>query len=136
MFKKFSLTLKIFLWELFPNLMLEKVDYRLEGYCCKCGDCCRYLLCAEPFSKADFKLVAFLFPKYRRFKIIGEDESGNLILACSLIREDGLCPDYEDRPGICRAYPNPKKVYSGGNLYKRCTYRLVPKKSFDSYLKK
>lgn len=72
-------------------------------------------------------------PDYRRFRIIGQDKNG-LILACKLIREDGLCPDYENRPAICRDFPNPKKVCSGGQLYKRCSYRLVPEKSFTSYL--
>jgi Fe-S-cluster containining protein len=135
MFKKLLFTIRIMLYELFPNLVLEKAKYRLEGECCKCGDCCRYIICAEPFSIEDFKLTAFFFPKYKRFKIIGEDDQGNIILACSLIGEDGLCPDYKDRPLLCRAYPNPKKIYSGGKLYKRCTYRLLPKKPFESYIK-
>ena len=134
--KKFLLTLKIFFYELFPNFMLEKIDYSLEGHCCMCGDCCRFIYCLEPFSRADFNLVAFFLPKYKRFKIIGEDENNNLILACSLIREDGMCPDYEKRPGICRDYPNPAKIYSGGKLYKRCTYKLIPEKTFESYLEK
>jgi len=136
MLQRFLNTIKIFLRELFPTLMFESVNYRLEGECCKCGDCCRYLLCVEPFSHADYKLMGLFFPKYKRFKIIGEDEYGNIVLACSLIREDGLCPDYKNRPGICRAYPNPNKIYSGGNLYKRCTYKLIPEKSFETCLNK
>ncbi|HSA06236.1 MAG TPA: YkgJ family cysteine cluster protein [Candidatus Gastranaerophilales bacterium] len=127
-------SLKIFLYELFPNLMFEKANYRLEGDCNKCGDCCRFIYCLEPFSKLDFKLMRFFFPKYKRFKIIGEDSAGNLVLACSLIREDGLCPDYKNRPGICRAYPDPKKIYSGGKLYKRCSYKLISEKSFENYI--
>jgi Fe-S-cluster containining protein len=134
MFKKLKFTTKIFLYELMPRLVLEKAKYRLEGECCKCGDCCRYIICADPFSEKDLKIMQFFFPKYRRFKAIGVDEYGNIILACSLIGEDGLCPDYENRPQLCRAYPNPKKIYSGGNLYKRCTYKLLPEKPFESYL--
>lgn len=114
--------------------VLEKVKYTLEGYCCKCGDCCRYILCVEPYTELGFKLMKLFNPSYRRFKIIGRDKYDNLVLACSLIREDGLCPDYENRPDICRNYPNPDKIYSGGTLYKRCTYRLVPEKSFAEHL--
>ena len=134
MFKKIYKFLKTLLYELYPDCLLEKMKYRLEGYCSKCGDCCRFLYCLDTFSEKEFEFFAFLYPKYKRFKVIGKDEKNNLILACKLIREDGLCPDYKNRPKICRDYPNPKKIYSGGKLYKRCTYRLIPEKSFENYL--
>ncbi|OGI00403.1 MAG: hypothetical protein A2Y25_02310 [Candidatus Melainabacteria bacterium GWF2_37_15] len=113
--------------------VLEEVKYRLEGYCCKCGDCCRFLYCVEPLTELGFKFMKLIYPKYRRFKIIGKDKNG-IILACKLIREDGLCPDYENRPDICRDYPNPKKIYAGGRLYKRCTYKLLPGRTFEDFL--
>ncbi len=113
--------------------VIEETKYTLEGYCSKCGDCCRFLYCVEPMSKWTFLLMKLFYPEYRRFRVIGKDENG-LILSCTLIREDGLCPDYENRPDICREFPNPEKVYSGGVLYKRCSYRLIPEKSFDVFL--
>lgn len=111
----------------------EETKYRLEGYCCKCGDCCRFLYCVDPLTEFWFRFMQFIYPKYRRFKIIGKDKCG-IILACKLIKEDGLCPDYENRPDICRDYPNPEKIYAGGRLYKRCTYKLIPEKSFEDFL--
>ncbi len=81
----------------------------------------------------DFKLMALFFPKYKRFKITGKDAFGNLILRCSLIKENNLCPDYEDRPGMCRNYP--EKTYAGGSLHENCTFKPVSEKNFSSYLK-
>lgn len=112
---------------------LEPMKYTLKGYCCKCGDCCRFLYCVEPWSEFGFWLEKIFHPEYRRFRVIGKDKHG-LILACTLVKEDGLCPDYENRPDLCRNFPNPDRVYSGGRLYKRCTYKLVPEKSFDEFL--
>jgi len=113
--------------------ILENIKYTLEGYCCKCGDCCRFLYSAGPMSRLMFWFIKLFHPQYRRFKVIGKDENG-LILACTLIKEDGLCPDYENRPDVCSEFPNPDRVYSGGRLYKRCTYKLVPEKSFGDFL--
>ena len=134
MINKLPWVIKLFLYELFPNLYFKKVEYKLEGYCNKCGDCCRYICCRGPFAILDVKLMALLFPKYRRFKIIGKDPLGNLILACKLIGEDGMCPDYEKRPGLCRSYPDPNKGISCGNLYGRCSYKLIPQKPFEKYI--
>ncbi len=125
--------LKIFLYQLFPELYLKRVSYQVKGSCCKCGDCCRYILGTGFFALLDFKLIRFLLPEYRRFRIMGRDKYNNLVIACGLIREDGICPDYENRPGLCRNYPE-KTPAAWGRLYKRCTYRLIPQKPFRDYL--
>ncbi len=129
----FKNTFKILLYELFPSLYFKKMKYRIEGKCSNCGDCCRFIHCAGSFAMLDFKLMALLFPKYKRFKAIGKDEYGNIIVACSLIKENNLCPDYENRPRMCRNYP--EKVYKGGSLHSKCTYRPVCEKDFECYLK-
>jgi len=125
--------IKLLLYELFPELYIKKVNYRLEGYCCKCGDCCRYILGTGVWAWLNFKLVGLLLHKYRRFRIMGRDKWGNLVIACRLIGEDGLCPDYENRPVLCRDYPE-NATLGGSNIYKRCTYRLIPEKPFRDYL--
>lgn len=114
--------------------VVEDIKYTLEGYCCMCGDCCRFLYCADYMSELGFWLIKLFHPEYRRFKILGKDKNG-IILACTLIREDGLCPDYKNRPDLCRDFPNPQKVYAGGKLYRRCTYSLLPEKAFADYCK-
>lgn len=116
------------------NFVLEKVKYGIEGECSRCGDCCRYMYCLDTYTEKEFEFFSKFYPKYKRFKVIGKDDYGNLILACKLLDETNLCPDYENRLEMCRNYPNPKKIRAGGNLYKRCTYRLVPEKEFESYL--
>lgn len=113
--------------------VFEKVKYRLEGECNKCGDCCHFLYCTQNMSKLEFFFIKLFQPEYRRFRIIGRDEFGP-VLACKLIRPDGLCPDYEKRPAICRNFPHPEKVQAGGKLYARCSYRLIPEKNFGEYL--
>lgn len=122
------------LYELKANFIPQKIRYRLEGYCSKCGDCCRYMYSSEIKTEKEFEFYLNFHPEYRRFKIIGKDEYGNLILACSLIDETNLCPDYKNRLKMCKNYPNLKRIRSGGNLYRRCTYRLVPEKDFKSFL--
>ncbi len=128
----FKSPIKILLYKLFPTLYFKKMKYRIEGQCSRCGDCCRFIYCTGPFAALDFKLMALIFPKYKRFKAIGRDQHGNLIITCSLIKEDNLCPDYENRPRMCRNYP--EKVYAGGNLYPKCTYRAICEKDFKSYM--
>jgi Fe-S-cluster containining protein len=118
------------------NFVLEKIKYGIEGECCKCGDCCRFMYSLDTYTEKEFKFLTHFYPKYKRFKVIGKDEHGNLILACRLIDEFNLCPDYENRPEMCRDYPNLKRMMAGGRLYERCTYRLTPEKEFKNYLSK
>jgi len=125
---------KTIYWEAKSNFVIRRVKYDIEGECTMCGDCCRYMLSMDTYTEEEFNFLTKFYPKYRRFKVIGKDSSGNLILACKLIDETNKCPDYENRLEMCKDYPNPKKIRAGGNLYKRCTYRLIPEKSFKSYL--
>ena len=60
----------------------EKMEYKISGTCLKCGKCCRYMYAFDTYTTTDFKIMQFLFPKYRRFYIRGKDEEGNLIFVC------------------------------------------------------
>ena len=121
-------------YEIMSNFVLEKVKYGIEGECCRCGDCCRFMYSLDAYTEEEFKFLTNFYPKYKRFKIIGKDENGNLILACKFIDEYNLCPDYENRLEMCKDYPNPAKIKAGGRLYKRCTYKLIPEREFESFL--
>ena len=112
----------------------EKVEYKIEGECKKCGKCCRYMYSFDTYTEKEFKFMQFLFPSYRRFYIRGKDESGNLIFACKYVTEEGLCSVYEKRLPMCKRYPE-KKIYYPGKLHEGCGYKIV-KKTFEEYLKK
>lgn len=133
-FKTLFKFIKTIYYELMSNFVIEKVKYGIEGECCQCGDCCRFMYSLDTYTEEEFNFLTNFYPKYKRFKVIGKDEYGNLILACKLIGESNLCPDYENRLEMCKDYPNPKRIRAGGRLYKRCTYRLIPEKEFDSFL--
>ncbi|MDD3013264.1 MAG: YkgJ family cysteine cluster protein [Candidatus Gastranaerophilales bacterium] len=114
--------------------MPKKARFKLEGNCLKCGDCCRYMYSVDTYTEDEFRLMTKLFPKYKRFQIIGRDEYDNLIFACNLIDKNGLCSDYKNRLKMCKNYPS-AKVNNGGVLHKRCGYKISPEKSFKDYLK-
>ncbi|DAB22506.1 TPA: zinc/iron-chelating domain-containing protein, partial [Candidatus Gastranaerophilales bacterium HUM_20] len=68
------------------------------------------------------------------FYIKGKDEEGNLIFACKLVTEDGLCSDYNHRLAMCRKYPA-KRILYPAKLHEGCGYK-VNVKAFEDYLKK
>lgn len=122
-------------YEIKSRFVTQQVRYRLEGRCIKCGDCCRYMYSIDTYTEEEFKLMTRFFPKYRRFKIIGRDEFENLVFACKLLDENGLCSDYKNRLKMCKNYPGPR-LNAGGKLHKNCGYKIIPEKSFEDYLKK
>ena len=79
------------------------------------------------------QIMQFLYPPYKRFYIKGKDEEGNLIFACKLVSEEGLCTDYEHRLSMCRKYPK-RFVKFPAILHDGCGYK-VQKKSFKDYIK-
>ena len=112
----------------------EKVSYEIKGECRKCGKCCNYMYSYDTYSEKEFKIMQFLFPAYKRFYIKGKDDEGNLIFACKLVTEEGLCSDYKHRLPMCKNYPL-KKIFYPGKLHDGCGYYVVSK-SFEDYLVK
>ncbi len=112
----------------------ERVSYEVTGECKKCGKCCNYMYSIDTYTEKEFKIMQFLFPKYKRFYIKGRDEEGNLIFACKLVTEDGLCSDYKHRLRMCKNYPA-KRVFYPAKLHEGCGY-TVHIKHFKDYLKK
>lgn len=112
----------------------EKVEYKIQGECKKCGKCCRYMYSFDSYTEKEFKFMQFLFPSYRRFYIKGKDDKGNLIFACKYVTDEGLCSVYEKRLPMCKKYPS-KKIFYPAKLHEGCGYKIV-KKSFNDYLQK
>lgn len=110
----------------------EKVEYKIEGECKKCGKCCNYMYSFDTYTEKEFKFMQFLFPSYRRFYIRGKDEDGNLIFACKYVTKEGLCSVYEKRLHMCKKYPA-KKIYFPGKLHDGCGYKII-KKTFEDYM--
>ena len=111
----------------------ERITYEITGECRKCGKCCNYMYSFDTYTEKEFKIMQFIFPAYKRFYIKGKDEQGNLIFACKLVTEDGLCSDYKHRLSMCRKYPK-RFVKFPAVLHEGCGYK-VNKKSFEDYLK-
>ena len=119
--------------EFLSNFVPEKISYEITGSCLKCGKCCNYMYSVDTYTEKEFKIMQFLFPKYKRFYIKGRDDEGNLIFACKLVSPEGLCTDYKNRPRMCRKYPA-KRISYPGKLHDGCGYK-VNIKTFDDYLK-
>ena len=111
----------------------EKIEYRIEGECKKCGKCCNYMYSYDTYTEKEFKIMQFLYPAYKRFYIKGKDEEGRLIFACKLVTKDGLCSDYKHRLPMCRKYLA-KKISYNGKLHEGCGYKVISK-SFEDYLR-
>lgn len=126
-------TIKSIWWEFKSHFVTEKVEFKIEGYCNKCGECCRNVYSLGTKTKLDFKIMQFFYPSYRMFFIKGKDSKGNLIFECKNINKDGTCAIYEKRPKICRDYPK-KKITFYAQMPEKCGYKVI-KKDFKKYLK-
>lgn len=106
----------------------------LQGYCCKCGDCCREI--TLPFSPEYIKEVSErerpVFPDSDavfiadNWECVGYDK-GSYIYHCKHFNEEtNLCSIYEHRPAICRGYPwyGEFSIDKLKHLPRRCTYRV------------
>ena len=118
--------------EILSYFVPEKIVYEVTGACKKCGKCCNYMYSIDTYTEKEFKIMQFLFPAYKRFYIKGKDDDGNLIFACKLVTEDGLCSDYKHRLKMCKNYPA-KRVFYPAKLHDGCGY-TVNIKTFKDYL--
>ncbi len=119
---------------------MKIVEYRKEFSCSGCGACCK-LACSE-FSPEQLQQKAQnndnfakqftsvfvpyeneeeareIYPEY--FELLKEKAKGEktYFYHCPKVTEDNRCPDYENRPQVCRDFPdNPI-----GLLPKTCGY--------------
>lgn len=132
--KKLVDIVKTIIYEILSEFVPERVSYEITGECKQCGKCCNYMYSMDTYTEKEFKIMQFLYPKYKRFYIKGKDEFGNLIFACKLVTPDGKCSDYKHRLRMCRNYPA-KRINYPAKLHDGCGYK-VNIKTFDDYLNK
>ena len=125
--------IKTVIYEILSEFVPERVCCEITGECKQCGKCCNYMYSIDTYTEKEFKIMQFLYPKYKRFYIKGKDEFGNLIFACKLVTADGKCSDYKHRLRMCRNYPA-KRIFYPAKLHEGCGYK-VHVKTFEDYLK-
>ena len=132
--KKLIDIVKTIIYEILSEFVPERVSYEITGECRQCGKCCNYMYSFDTYTEKEFKIMQFLYPKYKRFYIKGRDDEGNLIFACKLVTPDGKCSDYKHRLRMCRNYPE-KRINYPAKLHEGCGYK-VNIKTFEDYLNK
>lgn len=122
------------------ELKTRILNKRKEVSCGKCGSCCRLAACpnspeelkekannGDKFAKEfintftlyeNIEEVEKLHPEY--VKAVKSLHEKIYFYHCNLVTKDNLCPKYEDRPQICRDYPdNPLEIYPVKCEYKK-----------------
>ena len=122
------------------GLQMIGKQYTRHGQCRGCGNCCKNISVKHGKkvikSLEQFEALQRKFPIYRMFKVIDQAKTG-LIFQCIYLNEKtGRCIDYENRPPICRNYPNEIIFKLGGSLSDQCGFYFKPIKSFKSVLDK
>lgn len=104
----------------------------VEGRCLQCGVCCRELnLSRKSYwirRKSDFEKLRAEYPGYERFRHIGYSMTGLMKFDCEYLTKEGYCSDHENRPDLCRSYPEPDLYFMGGEIQPYCGYsfKIVP----------
>lgn len=124
--------LKSLYFEFISYFIPQKITYRIEGNCNKCGECCKQIRCYGLKDEKELKIMQFFFPAYKNLYIKDRDKNGELILSCKNISEDNTCKIYTKRPLFCRLYPK-RKINFNAEMIDGCGYKVV-KKEFKDYL--
>ncbi len=124
--------IKSIYYELKSYFVPQRIKYKIEGECKKCGECCRQIRAFGLKNEKELKFMQFIFPWYKRFFITGEDENGELILSCKHLSTEGLCTVYAKRPFVCRNYPL-KTIRFNAEMPDGCGFKVI-KKEFKDYL--
>lgn len=106
------------------------------GGCNGCGKCCMHLTLVDrgrPIKRMEqFEQLVAREPEYRFFRPSDQrDDDGFIYFTCLLLGEDGLCTDYDNRPRICREYPDPSMFRFGAQLPSGCGYYREPERTFE-----
>ena len=124
--------IKSLYYEFLSYFIPQKVKYRVEGECLKCGKCCKEIRAYGMKNEKDLIIMQFFIPHYRRFFISKIDEKGDVVLSCKHLTENGLCGVYNKRPNVCKNYPA-KTINFNGEMIEGCGYKVI-KKQFKDYL--
>ena len=124
--------IKSIYFEFLSYFIPQKIKYRIDGVCNKCGNCCRQIRAYGLRNEKELKFMQFILPWYKRFYIVGKDENNEFILSCKYLSQNGECSVYEKRPFVCRNYPQ-KHIFFNAEMPEGCSYKIV-KKEFKDYL--
>ncbi len=125
--------IKSIYYELISYFVIEKINYKIEGSCNKCGKCCKEIRAYGLKNEKELKIMQFFLPLYKRFYIKNKDDNGNIVLSCIYLDENGLCMVYDKRPKLCRNYPA-KSIGFNAEMIDGCGFKVI-KKQFKDYLK-
>ena len=119
--------------------ILHRKYYR-TGQCLGCGRCCQkiYVQTSKHVIKEEkeFERLKLLNRFYTYLEVIDKDETG-LVFKCN--KQDpktNLCTIHNNRPGICRRYPQEELFKMGGAIDDDCGYKMIPIVSFSEVLEK
>lgn len=124
--------IKSIYYELISYFVPQKIKYKIEGKCNKCGNCCRQIRAYGLKNEKELKLMQLIFPHYKRFYITGKDINGEYILSCIYLMKNGLCSVYNNRPSVCKNYPE-KVIQFNAEMIDNCGFKVI-KKDFKDYL--
>ena len=135
MFKDFKKNLKKFYW----SKILRKKYYR-TGKCNCCGSCCKKIYVQSSKGvikdKNELEKLKLLHRFYTYLNVIGEDEIGLIFECTQLDEKTNLCKIHDDRPDICRRYPQEEMFMMGGATCDDCGFNFEPVIPFEEVLQK
>ena len=131
---------------------VQNVKLSRESFsCCGCGVCCKFAV--SEFSPLELREKALqgdifasqfvktfvpydglyevkqIFPQYIEFLEKSETDGGYYFYHCPKVTKDNRCPDYENRPQICRDFPDNPIAFlplsCGYNEWKRKTEKKM-----------
>lgn len=119
-------------------LKLQRKVLVVKGSCNCCGNCCRAINLEGPKgwikSEKYFNDLLQNNDDFKRFSILKKDPTGHLVFKCNKIGANNMCTDYENRPDLCRLFPDKRLPFCGGELPAGCGYRFEEMKSFKHIL--
>ena len=126
--------------EVYSSLFKKQTPpFRIEGTCKMTGSCCQNLILVnrgQPVrSREGFAALVRRKPYHRMFVPLEEpDSEGRLRFSCSNLTEEHRCGIYDQRPDICRRYPESHMITLGGKLLPGCGFTIVLAKNFEQFL--
>lgn len=119
-------------YEFLSYFIPQKIKYKIEGECIKCGKCCQEIRIQGLNNENELKIMQLFFPRYRNLYIYKRDENNMLVLTCKNLTNNGLCSIYNKRPNFCKNYPA-KIINYNAEMIDGCGYKVI-KKQFKDYL--